>query len=341
MKPAINLWMDSGAFSSHTQGITIDVKQYGDFLLQNASHISTPVNLDSINPGNPERAATEGWDNFLYLRDRGVTTLPVFHARESITWLDKMLSECKYVGLSGTSLVSPTEHMQWYKLMWDHVTDSLGRPVAKFHAFGDTSPVSLKRFPWYSCDSASWQLQSGMNGSVVIDGRCFRLRSKTITDRNFLSQDDPLPKQESWKAEIRRRGINPDLLMSETLRPVELACLRCYLNASYFLDLQESSRETTRYSERAGLMTVKKYGPGVERDGPVNLFFVVSSAVCAWALPVLTKLKVRNILMSYHYCEPKFWQREFVPFLYDPEEQCQSNPRLRRYWDLLERFCVR
>lgn len=340
MQPAINLMMDSGAFSSHTKGVEIDIKQYGDFLIENRDHISTAVNLDSINPGDPEKAADVGWQNFNTLRDRGVTTLPVFHARESVKWLEKMLAECDYIGLSGTSLVSPTEHMNWYELMWDYVTDDKGRPVSKCHAFGDTSSVSLKRFPWFSADSASWQIQSGMNAAVILGGTCFRLRSKTIRDRNYLSVDDPEPKKEAWGKEIIKRGLNPDRLMKDDLRPVELATFRCYLNACYFLELQESTRQITRYSEPPGLMTVRKSASGTEREGPVNLYFVVSSAVCAWALPVLTKLKIRNILMSYHYCDERFWKNEFVPFLYDPEGQCQANPRMKRYWDLLERcFC--
>jgi len=45
--------------------------------------------------------------------------------------------------------------------------------------------------------------------------------------------------------------------------------------------------------------------------------------------------------MSYHYWDEKVWKEEFIPFLYDPDGQCQRNRRMKRYWDLLERLSIK
>lgn len=339
--PGISLIFDSGAYSAFTQKKVIDLEKYCDFLLANKDVIYSPVCLDSINPDGPEAAAAQGWDNFIYMRDRGVeNVMPVFHAREHTKWLDKMLEATGYIGLSGTSLVSPSEHVAWYNLIWNYITDVSGRPVADFHAFGDTSPVSMKNYPWATADSATWQITSGRTACIMIDGKPFQLRSKMRRDRQqHLSADDPAPKKQVWEDLITRRGLNVDMLMKRELRPVELTTLRCFLNASYLMDVQETSRERTTYLTNP-LFGVKKYGPGQARVGPVKLYFVVSTAVCAWALPVLAKLGIRNILMSYYYMERKFWDKEFVPYLWDPDKACQENPRFKKYYDLLEEFTL-
>lgn len=342
-KPKINLMFDSGAFSAFTQKKPIDIQAYAQFLNANIQHILLPVNLDSINPESPAKAAEKSWENFTYLADSGVITMPVFHAREPVIWLEKMIENCPYIGLSGTSLVSPSEHMRWYDTMWRYVTDINGYPVSNFHAFGDTSPISLRKYPWRSADSASWQIQSGKTGSIIIDGKAFKLRSKTVMDSKYIESNDTQyeAKKARWEQEFKRRKINSDLFFKEQLGPVELTAIRCYLNASYLLDLQESTRPVTKFPTTNRLIGDKKFGPGTEREGSVNLYFVVSTAVCGWALPVLTKLGIKNILISYYYCEKKFWEREFIPFLYDPEGQCQSNPRFKKYWDLLEKFSLK
>lgn len=342
MKPVINLMMDSGAYSAFTKGKIINLPEYCDFIIENNAHIATPVNLDSINPKDPDVAAAKGWDNYLFMKNRGIQAMPVFHAREKVFWLDKMLADTDYIGLSGTSLVSPSEHMAWYHLMWSYASDMQGRAVANFHAFGDTSPVSMRLFPWYSADSATWQIQSGKTGSVVIQGKPYKLRSKTITDSKFLSDDDPEPKRKVWQDELRRRGINVDLLMKEALGPVELTCIRCLLNASNLLDLKETTKNVIRYTASPALVdTNRAANVGHDREGAVKMFFVVSTAVCPWALPVLAKLGIKDILLSYHYCEKKFWYKTFVPYLYDPVGTCLAEPKLRRFWDILEKFSVK
>ena len=134
MSDKISLVLDSGAFSAFTQKKEVNLANYCDFCIENEDHIETVVNLDVIQPGSPEVAAAAGMANFQIMLDRGIKAMPVFHARENLKWLDQMLDRTDYIGLSGTSLVSPVEDKAWHRFIWQYVTDSMGYPIAKFHS---------------------------------------------------------------------------------------------------------------------------------------------------------------------------------------------------------------
>ena len=84
------LMIDSGAFSAWRRGAKIDLDHYADFIREHIELIDYYVNLDVI-PGEfgriPDQSevdasASASWDNFLYLRDRGLESIPVFHQGE-------------------------------------------------------------------------------------------------------------------------------------------------------------------------------------------------------------------------------------------------------------------
>jgi hypothetical protein len=47
------------------------------------------------------------------------------------------------------------------------ITDDEGYPIVKVHGFGVTSTPLMARYPWYSVDSISWKLISGMGGILI------------------------------------------------------------------------------------------------------------------------------------------------------------------------------
>jgi len=339
MKPVIDLVLDSGAYSAHTKGVAIDITAYGDFLLANKADIYHAVNLDVIAPESPEAAAAAGWNNFLRMRKRGIDVMPVFHARENVKWLDMMLDETDYIGLSGTSLVSPAENLVWHNLMWNHVTDSAGYPVAKFHAFGDTSPHSMRTYPFFSADSATWQIASGKTGCIYIQGKPYQLRTKKVRNNNYIALDDPKLKRDVWEKHITERGINVDMLMKWKLRAVELTMIRCYLNCKHLLEVCDLSIGVNAYKKNATLCGTLSARQGAPRLDKIKMFFVISTAVCPWGLPVLTSLGITNVLISYFYLEQKFWP-ELQKWLYDPKGECERNPKFARYWDILQEFLL-
>lgn len=338
-KPKLDLLVDSGAFSSFTQGKEIDLNAYCNFLLKNQDHIHKSINLDVIGPNDPEIAASAGRDNYLKMREKGVDPIPVFHARERTKWLDLMLQDTDYIGLSGTSLVSPKEDRQWHDLIWSYVTDSSGFPIAKFHSFGNTSERVLLTYPFFSADSATWMIQAGRAARIKIQGKSFQIRSMKIKDPNYILQSDTGPKKQSSDEAIRALGLNPDILLSIAASPSQLAMLRSYLVASDLLQLQVQSISCTRFKTPSSLLSIKKdLSGGTERKQPVECYFVISPSAFYFNFPVIASLNIKKILVSYYYvatAPPEFWTEKMIPFLYDPIGFCMNDPKLRVFWDKL------
>ncbi len=334
--------IDSGAFTAYTQKKTVNVKAYCDFIAANQQYIAKAINLDVINPQGPEKAAEAGWDNYLYALDRGLDVMPVFHAREQVKWLDKMLDKTNYVGLSGTSLVSPLEDKQWHRTIWNYVTDQNGCPIANFHSFGNTSMYVLLTFPFFSADSATWMIQSGRAARVRLQGKAYQFRSGKIKDTSYVDINDPLPKKQAWQEEIRSFGLDPDAVMSVKATPTELAMIRSYLVASDILRLEEQTASCTRYKLPIPLIGNKRQMiGGQEREGPCRIHFVISPSAYSFNFPLVATLGIKKVLVSYFYIatSPKgFWQEKLLPFLLDPLGYCLSgkDKKVFRFYSKLQ-----
>lgn len=341
----INLCLDSGAFSAFTCGKPVDLKAYTKFCLEQERYIKLVVNLDVINPGNPEGAAKAGRDNFLQMRDAGVKAMPVFHAREAYKWLDLMIDECDYVGLSGTSLVSPLEDRAWSRITWNYITDNLGYPISKFHSFGNTSLYTLSTYPYYSADSSTWIVQSGRAARIRLKGKIYQLRSNMISDPNFISVNDAPLKKQAWEGEIRLLGLNPDQVMSVVTSATEMAMIRSYLVASDTLRLQEATADVTFYKARNPLIgSKKKLTGGTAREGACKIYFVVSPSAFHFNAPIIAALGIKNVLVSYFYVSTatkNFWQEKMIPFLEDPIGFCSTDKKISKFWQKLQEVTIR
>lgn len=339
-KPEINLTIDSGAYSAWSLGRNVDIKAYTEFLQQNSNEVSHAVNLDVIIPKDPEKAAAAGWENLCYMRDAGINAMPVFHARESLKWLDKMLDTTDYIGLSGTSLVSPLEARIFNELCWHYCTDMKGRPIAKFHSFGDTSAATLLNEPFYSADSATWMIQAGMAARIKLQGKSYQFRSTKVRDSSYIHSDDEGPKKESWHNELRGLGLDPEIAMTIEATQSEIAMIRSYLVASDLMQLQEKTRPITRFRRPLPLvLKKKKMDGGKDREGVCKIFLVLSPSAWYFNLPLAYVLGCKNLLVSYFYVSTapkKFWPERLLPFLYDPKGFCETEPKLRKYYDKIQ-----
>ena len=172
------LMLDSGAYSAWNKGVEIDIDKYIAYIKRYEHVIGAYVNLDVI-PGSPEgdeptaqeadAAAQASWDNLKYMESKGLHPVPVFHYGEPFKWLRKMLDEgYEFVGLGG---IADTRHaskrLTWLDFAFTILTDGQGWPLVKVHGFALTSTEVLVRYPWFSCDSASWMLLAGY-GKVVV-----------------------------------------------------------------------------------------------------------------------------------------------------------------------------
>jgi hypothetical protein len=216
--------------------------------------------------------------------------------------------------------------------------------VERFLANGilvhNTSSYMALTWPFTSLDSATWMIQAGRAARIKLQGKSFQLRSNSIGDTNFISNDDKGPKRESWEMEIRELGMDPDALMNVQAKGSQLAMLRSFLVAADILKLQEQTEHVKKFLRPASLITNRRQEQGgFIREGPANFYFVISPSAAYMNFPVLASLGIKNILVSYYYVvtAPKnFWNEMLVPFMEDPVGYCQKDEKMKKFWDLLQ-----
>jgi hypothetical protein len=174
-----NIVVDSGAFSVWNRGDVIDLEKYIDYCLEHLDKVDYVVNLDVI-PATPgqkmippeeiERSASKGYENYFRMIERGVPKeklIHVFHQNEDFKWLERMVKEMDYIGLSPANDRTTREKIIWLEDCMPYVTDKEGHATVKFHGFAVTSFKLMKKFPWHSVDSATWGIAAGL-GRVFI-----------------------------------------------------------------------------------------------------------------------------------------------------------------------------
>jgi len=175
----LDIILDSGAFSAWTKQTTIDIEAYTNFCLKWLDKVNYVVSVDVI-PGKfgqkqlsqevREESARQGWENYLYMRGRGIPVeklIHVFHQGEEFYWLERMIAEMPYIGLSPANDRTTKEKYEWLHLCMKYVTDPKGMPIVKFHGFAVTSHMLMTRFPWASVDSTAW-VHTSRYGTVWI-----------------------------------------------------------------------------------------------------------------------------------------------------------------------------
>jgi hypothetical protein len=196
--------LDSGAFTVWKTGEEIDVEAYCDFIdMTESLRISEflPVALDVI-PGRMgqtgtltrdeiEAAARRSHENFMRMLARGIVALPVYHQGEDLKWLDKMLLETDYVGISPANDVSYEQRVVWLDEVFKHLSANYER--VRTHGFGVMAIGIMKRYPWTSVDSAVCTISGGKAAKIFLP----RATSKTVTGSDFrlldkYNFDDPI-----------------------------------------------------------------------------------------------------------------------------------------------------
>jgi hypothetical protein len=184
---AVSNFLDSGAFSmqlrarAHAKehGCSPDdyyeTEEFEKYLVAYAEFIKTYphlithyANLDVI--GSPELT----WRHQQKLEALGVKPIPVVHFGSDLSWLKKYLDAgYDYIGLGGLidGTVNPAAGKSkdaWIAECFDIVCSTPDRtPSAKIHGFGVTTWSVLRKFPWFSVDSASWA-KMGAFGSIYV-----------------------------------------------------------------------------------------------------------------------------------------------------------------------------
>lgn len=158
----MDLFLDSGAFTAFTKGVTINPEDYAKFIHNSDSLWTAKSSLDAI--GNPEKS----YEYLKILESLGCKVQPVFHAREEDKWLKKYLDEGYDYIFIGGMVPETTEWLTGWldRLFTEYLSNPDGTPRIKLHGFGLTDQKLMFRYPWHSVDSTSW-LMTGIFGACV------------------------------------------------------------------------------------------------------------------------------------------------------------------------------
>lgn len=168
------IFLDSGAFSAHTLGVTLSVRDYCDYIERNMDIIRFEDGnmMASVLDGIGDALATyrNQLEMEIRLKHLGVRPLPCFHFEEDARYLDYYVANYEYITLGGMVGATTQQLRNWLERVWEnHLIDGSGRAKIKVHGFGITAVPLMEEFDWYSCDSSSW-IQSAAFGSVIMPG---------------------------------------------------------------------------------------------------------------------------------------------------------------------------
>ena len=231
-----SLFIDSGAYSEHSQGIKLDVDEYIEFVNSIDEHIIAVAQCDHIpgvfkqpkKPSDYIESAELSWKNFLYMYPKMKSPeklIPVFHYGESpehlksmLEWKDDEGRPLSYIGLSPANDAAVKDKDVYLTEMYDIIRNSSNTDV-KTHLFGYTSLPGLPKFPWYTCDSVSHRLRAAYNKVFTNEWGVISFSktrdARTKADMSILDVADPetLAAIEAWAAGY---GFTLDQLCEES-----------------------------------------------------------------------------------------------------------------------------
>ena len=176
------LLVDSGAFTIHRKGGTIDMDQYCEWLNERKDYIDAAIQLDAIPGvwGTPRtkqellQAPIDTWNNYLYMVERLVKPemlLPVFHMGENFKYLTQICNHkingklIPYICISGNKELTNRSREKWYEQCFTIIKSSQN-PNVKVHCLGSATFSNMEKFPFTSSDATSW-IMTCANGGII------------------------------------------------------------------------------------------------------------------------------------------------------------------------------
>jgi len=158
----ISVFLDSGAFSSFTKKVDINIEQYIDFIKSNADLLDHYSVLDVIGD------AKATLKNQSIMEKNGLKPIPCYHYGDDPNYLKTYIANYDYISIGGMVPISTKDLIPWLTSIFsDFICDESGIPKVKVHGFGLTTLELMFEFPWFSVDSASWAF-TGAFGSILI-----------------------------------------------------------------------------------------------------------------------------------------------------------------------------
>jgi hypothetical protein len=332
----VSIMIDSGAFSAWRLKKPVDLKAYCDWLKRNESWISHYVVLDEIIPSDPEEAAKRSFENLLYMRKLGLDPIPVYHVKEDISWLKRMLDlGCSYIGLSGTSISSMAASDEYYEMAWSHLVTGSGEPLVQVHAFGEARESCMKKFPWTSTDASTWidaqRYARFMMPDYTLEHKKNRASSKSSRDVEFIDGDE----LDALNLDLERYNVLKSALEDRASKTANVA--RSYLAAVKWVMIEKRVRDSLpiRFVPKSkGLFSI--FDPPkkeIEFQERFNFYFGVGNN--ALTIPCLHQAGAKNFLISYFYIDRTEGGLHIQNYLKDPEAALHQKP-YGQYQEILE-----
>lgn len=213
------VFLDSGAFSAFSLGISVDLPAYCRWCIENGDLIRVDEDgslmasvLDGI--GDP----LQTYRNQLAMESLGVRPLPCFHYGEDERYLEYYMQNYSYITIGGMVPISTPQLFHWLdRIFGDYICDGAGRPRIKVHGFGLTSAQLMERYPWYSVDSSSW-VQIGAHGNLFMDGKTLAFSSQSPNAKVAGQHVCTIPEimREAVFKKLTDDGFDPERMIADT-----------------------------------------------------------------------------------------------------------------------------
>jgi hypothetical protein len=210
-EPWPDIFLDSGAFSAHTQGAPITAEDYAEWLREVVHVADLYCTLDVI--GDAEGTA----ENTEKLRNLGFDPLPVFHVASPMSRLEELAGENEYIGLGAM-----IEHRRYGSNSREHLLAWLARCFTvterygtKVHGFGLTDLDIMRDFPFRSSDSVCWKQGNIFGKLLLFAPRGDRFLHVNIRNRKHLFHNRKLLKQHGITASELRDYDGQEPLYSQ------------------------------------------------------------------------------------------------------------------------------
>lgn len=185
-------FIDCGAFTAFTQGITINIDDYINYINEIIDYVDIVASLDVI--GGPQDTDTDRqtYENYLYIKQRikyPGKLLPTFHFGDDIKYLNLYLQDMDINYIAFGALVAKNKESVINFCSYCYNTINKVRPDIHIHAFGMTSKTVLQKFPFSSADSTGW-IMTAANGSIMTPWGTVNVSEKSKVDKhNYFNLD--------------------------------------------------------------------------------------------------------------------------------------------------------
>ena len=162
----IDLLLNSGAFSAHSRGVKICLRDFIGFVQD--FQIKNYIGLDHIGGANgvrvhDPRAAEQTYANHQETLAAGLLPIPVFHRQDHPKWLERYVKD----GESRIALAPHPANEQPQIINWLTFCFKIIPPTVQVHGLGLTAAMMLQTFPFTSADSISWAAAEAC-GNVLV-----------------------------------------------------------------------------------------------------------------------------------------------------------------------------